>query len=233
MPASIPALKFCTVCASNNNRSMEAHKVLKEHGYLVRSYGTGSAVRLPGPSIDRPNVFSFGTPYTKIMEVLNSQDLKMHKSNGVLDMTKRNIKVKKAPERWPYYNQPLQVLDSDEHPGFKDELDFQVVITCEERCFDSVVDDYLTRNYFDPDSVNSIVYCFNVDIRDDHESARAGGRAILDLANMLNSAYQESYKQLAGGEADAEPFEDRIPDLIATWQKKYPNLPLLHALCYH
>ncbi|QPG73031.1 hypothetical protein FOA43_000335 [Brettanomyces nanus] len=222
---TLDPLKFCTVCASNNNRSMEAHKVLKDHGYLVRSYGTGSAVRLPGPTIDKPNVFLFGTPYTKIMEVLNSQDLKMHKMNGVLEMTERNMKIKKAPERWPYLNQPSQMLDTEEHPGFENELDFQVVITCEERCFDAVVEDYLSRNYFDPGKTSKLVYCFNVDIRDDHESARQGGQAILELAKMLDTTYKADSSEM--------PLQDKIPEIIVQWQKKYPSLPILHALCYH
>lgn len=199
--------------------------MLAENGYLVRSYGTGSAVRLPGPSIDKPNVFPFGTPYTKIMKVLNSQDLKMHRTNGVLEMTKRNIKIKKAPERWPYYNQPEEILGPEEHPGFKDELDFEVVITCEERCFDAVVEDYLSRNFFEPGLTSRPVYCFNVDIRDDHESARAGGQAILDLANMLNNA--------SNSKTNETPLEDQIPGIIARWQKKYMTLPILHTLCYH
>ncbi|KAG7904189.1 hypothetical protein KL905_001751 [Ogataea polymorpha] len=207
---------------------MEAHKVLKDAGYTVRSYGTGTSVRLPGPTIDQPNVFEFGTPYTKILEKLNTQDLKIHKANGVLDMTKRNIGIKKAPERWPYYNQPPQRLPPSEYPEFENELDFQVVITCEERCFDSVVEDFFSRNYFEPSQTQQAVHCFNVEIRDEHKSALAGAQAILDLARMLSDAHAKSLEDFS-----APLFEDKIPDIITEWQQNHPVTPVLYALCYH
>ncbi|ODV93684.1 hypothetical protein PACTADRAFT_77204 [Pachysolen tannophilus NRRL Y-2460] len=217
-------LKFCTVCASNQNRSMQAHKVLKDAGYKVESFGTGSAVRLPGPSIDRPNVYQFGTPYEKIYQELISQNPKLYSSNGVLQMVDRNRKIKTAPERWPYYGVPENEAYNREH--FK----FDIVFTCEERCFDAVVEDLLSRNYNNPDTTNNIIHVINIDIKDDHDNAQIGGAGILELANAINDKYAKSCKIT---DQFSKPFEDSMIDVLTEWQKGHPNLPSLYSVCYY
>ena len=66
--------RFAMVCSSNMNRSMEAHSQLGRAGFDVESYGTGTHVKLPGPSLHEPNVYDFGTPYGAIYDDLRRKD---------------------------------------------------------------------------------------------------------------------------------------------------------------
>lgn len=51
--------------------------LFRKAGYRVISSGTGSAVRLPGSSIDKPNIYPFGTPYNQIYEELSTKDSRL------------------------------------------------------------------------------------------------------------------------------------------------------------
>lgn len=53
---------------------MEAHSQLGRAGLDVESYGTGTHVKLPGPSLHEPNVYDFGTPYGAIYDDLRRKD---------------------------------------------------------------------------------------------------------------------------------------------------------------
>lgn len=75
-PADGPRSRHCyaMVCYSNMNRSMEAHRLVAEAGLRVRSFGTGTTVRLPGESSTTPNVYAFGTPYRDILQDLTAKN---------------------------------------------------------------------------------------------------------------------------------------------------------------
>jgi RNA polymerase II subunit A C-terminal domain phosphatase SSU72 len=69
--------RIAVVCASNMNRSMEAHALLQKKHFDVCSYGTGANVKLPGKTATTPNVYEFETPYDKIMQELKQKDAEL------------------------------------------------------------------------------------------------------------------------------------------------------------
>ncbi|GAB7356416.1 hypothetical protein MBLNU459_g7188t1 [Dothideomycetes sp. NU459] len=255
-------LKFCTVCASNNNRSMEAHLRLSTSAakYPTISFGTGSLVRLPGPSITQPNVYNFNnTSYDAMYRELEGKDPRLYKANGILPMLERNRNIKWGPERWqdwrigvPRVGRRAAGTDPNKSAGpdpvYSNDLGSQgteagtvdIVITCEERCWEAVVDDLLTRG----SPLNRPVHVFNVDIKDNHEEALVGGRAILELADALNAAAQEEremHVQENGGAANGwdqghagarDGFDARVPDILGDWQERWPNYPALWTLAW-
>ena len=163
-------LRIASICSSNMNRSMEGHKVLTAAGFNVSSYGTGTQVKLPGPSKDKPNVYDFGTPYSEILADLKSQDEQLYIRNRMVDLLERNVGIKTAPERW------------------QDELiaKFDIVITFEERVYDAVVDEFQVRQ----DAVDNPldgppVHCINIETKDTPEESEKNVKKALMLCQRV------------------------------------------------
>lgn len=157
-------LRIAVVCSSNMNRSMEAHARLKKKGFNVRSFGTGDKIKLPGPSMNQPNVYDFGTTYEFIYQDLAKKDKAMYKQNGILHMLDRNRKIKEAPER---------LQDTKEQ--------FEVIITAEERVYDQVLDHFSLNG----DQDETLVHVINIDIQDNQEEATIGAFLFHELSELL------------------------------------------------
>ena len=69
-------------------------------GSQVESFGVGRSVKLPGPTKEQPNSYPFGTPYQAIYDDLAGKDSDLYTRTGLLDMARRNLNIKHAPERW-------------------------------------------------------------------------------------------------------------------------------------
>lgn len=213
---------------------MEAHLRLSQSTYPVLSFGTGSLVRLPGPTITQPNVYAFNTTsYSTIISSLQTKDPRLYRANGVLNMLERNRSVKYGPERWqdwPVGHPRTDALRAADKGAVGVEAGVvDVVVTCEERCWDAVVDNLLERG----SPLNRPVHVINVDIKDNHEEALVGGRAILDLADRLNRAAREERERDGVGEGEGwsgRGFDERVPEVVAEWQGRWPLLPALWTL---
>ncbi|KAI4347303.1 hypothetical protein L6164_008125 [Bauhinia variegata] len=174
--------RFAMVCSSNQNRSMEAHFLLKRQGFDVSSYGTGTHVKLPGPSIREPNVYDFGTPYKQMFDELRRKDPELYKRNGILPMLKRNLSVKLAPQRW------------QDNAG---DGSFDVVFTFEEKVFDMVIEDLHNRYQV----LMKTVLVINLEVKDNHEEAAVGAKLTLDLCQKIEAAesWEESIDDIIVG----------------------------------
>lgn len=71
---AISDLRIAVICSSNMNRSMEAHAFLAKKGFIVKSFGTGDKVKLPGSAANLPNVYDFGISYDEIYNDLLNKD---------------------------------------------------------------------------------------------------------------------------------------------------------------
>lgn len=159
--------RFATICMSNQNRSMEAHHVLAKKGLTVDSYGTNTVIKIPGPAIDKPNVYQFGVTYEEIYQDLLQKDPDLYTQNGLLMLIDRNRKIKRAPQRFQ-----------------ETEEEYDVLITCEDRCFDMVCEELMRRGL----KTGRPVHVINFDIKDTPEEATIAARSILELAQRIEAA---------------------------------------------
>jgi len=183
---------------SNQNRSMEAHHVLSKKGFQVDSYGTNSIIKIPGPAIDKPNCYQFGVTYEEIYQDLVRKDPDLYTRNGLLMLIDRNRRIKRAPQR---FQESQEIYD--------------VLVTCEDRCFDMVCEELARRG----GRLGKRVHVINFDITDNPEDATIGARAILQLCQRLEEV----------GQAE---LDDHIEEIINEFQS-HSDHPMYYSVLYY
>ena len=136
-----------------------------KRGFSVRSFETGTHVKLPGPAPDKPNVYDFKTTYDQMYNDLLRKDKELYTQNGILHMLDRNKRIKPRPERFQ---------------NCKDVFD--LILTCEERVYDQAVEDLNSREQ----ETCQPVHVINVDIQDNHEKATLGAFLICELCQCVS-----------------------------------------------
>ncbi|KAL4838647.1 hypothetical protein H8958_004291 [Nasalis larvatus] len=190
------SLWVAVVCVSNINGSMEAHSILRRKGLSVRSFGTESHVRLPGPRPSSPVVYDFATTYKEMYNDLLRKDRERYTHNGILHILGRNERIKPSPERF------------QECTDF-----FDVIFTCEESVYDTVVEDLCSREQ----QTLQPVHVINMDIEDSLESATLGAFLICDLCQCLQQS---------------DDMEDSLEELLLQMEEK-ARRSFLHTICFY
>uniref|UniRef100_A0A3P8Y9I8 RNA polymerase II subunit A C-terminal domain phosphatase SSU72 n=1 Tax=Esox lucius TaxID=8010 RepID=A0A3P8Y9I8_ESOLU len=185
-------------CISLSNKTHQKLSEWREskRGFDVRSFGTGSHVKLPGPAPDKPNVYDFKTTYEQMYNDLVRKDKELYTQNGILHMLDRNKRIKSRPERFQSCKEQ-----------------FDLVITCEERVYDQVLEDLSSREQetFTP------VHVINVDIQDNHEEATLGAFLICELCQCIQHT---------------DDMENEMDELLQEFEDK-SNRPFLHTVCFY
>jgi len=130
-------------------------------------------IKVPGPSADRPNAYSFGTSYEAIYQDLKAKDTSLYTQNGLLMLLDRNRRIKERPQRFQ---------DSSEK--------HDVIVSCEERCYELVCEELQSRMVSEECGGQPVVV-INVDIRDTPEDAVVGARTILQIVQRLEESQLE------------------------------------------
>lgn len=72
-----------------------------KRGFEVRSFGTGTHVKLPGPSPDKPNVYDFKTTYEQMYNDLVRKDKELYPLHAAFFSTLRHVHSKPHKETRP------------------------------------------------------------------------------------------------------------------------------------
>ncbi|KAJ6658809.1 hypothetical protein lerEdw1_019731 [Lerista edwardsae] len=69
---------LASVAGEHFHEQQRLCNVVRKRGFSVRSFGTGTHVKLPGPAPDKPNVYDFKTTYDQMYTDLLRKDKELY-----------------------------------------------------------------------------------------------------------------------------------------------------------
>ena len=163
-------ISFACVCASNVNRSMEGHRILKQHGFNVSSYGTNEIIRMPGAV--SPITYDFGSTYEEILAQIKSENSSFYEEQGLIDMLEKDAETKPKPERFAATFNPAS------------RCYFDVIFTYQEPVMFKVLTEFQENG----NQKMKICHVVNIETPDSRAEAIKSATHTLDLASLLASA---------------------------------------------
>jgi RNA polymerase II subunit A C-terminal domain phosphatase SSU72 len=133
-------------------------------------------------------------------------------------MLDRNRRIKSKPERFQ--------LSKDK---------FDVLITCEERVYDQVIECMETRSQED----NQTAHLINIDIQDNHEEATVGSFLICELVSVVIKMFILKLIDVSSIElyiffqlANSDDLDNDIDELLHEFESKFDK-SILHTVLFY
>lgn len=167
-------MRLAVSCAMNQNRSMQIHDLFLKRGIEISSFGTNPVIKLPGETMDSPNMYVFGQTYKEIYEDLCMKNERYYRESGLLYLLERNMSVKEKPENF-----------------FQQKGGFDLVLTCEESVFKAIFD------YHSNSPGLSDGHCFmvNFEIKDTPSDAITGANEALEFVELVKEHLEDGLEQ--------------------------------------
>lgn len=90
---------------------------------------------------------------------------------------------------------------------------FDIVMCCEERCYDQVIDDLDVRGH----RTRTAVHVINIEIQDNHDEATIGAFFICELCTLLE---------------ECEDLDNEIAEILNEFESR-SDRNILHSICFY
>lgn len=156
-----------------------------------------------------------------------------YSSNGLLSMLDRNRKIKHSPEKWQESTQ-----------------EFDVIITCEERCFDAVCEGKeigpphlkLLRLIQDVQTQCVLIILYWICGTNYIPDLITRGESHNNPVHVINVDIKDNYEEaMVGGRMilnlaqsidGAKDLDQEIQPILDKFQQRYPSAPVLHSVSF-